>query len=281
MKAEARTDSDGRMPLQRVMQLLGLSRSALTRLVAAGFVSPVRGPRNQQFFAFNDLVILKAAHALRAANIPPRRILRSISKLRESLPGTSTLSGLKLSAVGAQVAVREQGLQWDAESGQLLIDFEVDPQSGDVLLLGAPNEGAMEARQSVSRAVAVERLDRAAAEVLYRKAIELAPGLADAYINLGALLCESGRCADAVALLEAARVHCDNEPLIHFNLAIAQEDLGNAEAAKESYRRTVDLSPSLADAHFNLARLLEVDGDARGTLRHYSAYRRLVALDEQ
>jgi hypothetical protein len=37
----------------------------------------------------------------------------------------------------------------------------------------------------------------------------------------------------------------------------------------------LEVDPKLADAHFNLGRLREHLGDARGALRHFSTYRRL------
>ena len=42
-----------------------------------------------------------------------------------------------------------------------------------------------------------------------------------------------------------------------------------------SYEQSLVLDPTLADAHYNLGRLREQQGDPRGALRHFSAYRRL------
>lgn len=42
-----------------------------------------------------------------------------------------------------------------------------------------------------------------------------------------------------------------------------------------SYRAALLLYPQFADAHFNLARLLQDAGDAQGALRHWRAYRRI------
>ena len=58
--------------------MLGLSRGVVAGLIAAGFVTPSRGPRNEYRFTFQDLVLLRTALALQAARIPPRRILRSL-----------------------------------------------------------------------------------------------------------------------------------------------------------------------------------------------------------
>lgn len=70
----------GDWTLRSIRQTLGLSRGVVAGLVAAGFVSPTRGPRNEYRFSFQDVVLLRTAHALRAANIPPRRIVRSLQR---------------------------------------------------------------------------------------------------------------------------------------------------------------------------------------------------------
>jgi tetratricopeptide (TPR) repeat protein len=78
-----------------------------------------------------------------------------------------------------------------------------------------------------------------------------------------------------VTLYDEAVLHCPDAPLIRFNRAVALEDLGRVEEAIASYETSLKLDPSLADAHFNIARLKERSGDARGALRHFNAYRRL------
>ncbi len=62
---------------------------------------------------------------------------------------------------------------------------------------------------------------------------------------------------------------------LHFNLAVALEDLGEREAALESYERCLALEPKSADAHFNAARLHDQLGHTQQAVRHFNAYRRL------
>jgi tetratricopeptide (TPR) repeat protein len=42
-----------------------------------------------------------------------------------------------------------------------------------------------------------------------------------------------------------------------------------------AYKRAVELSPSYADAHYNLALAYERRGEARSALRHWQAYTKL------
>src|SRR5258705_2465292 len=116
--------------VREVERLLHLPRSTIKSLVNAGFVSPARGPRKSYLFSFRDLIVLRTAQALAAANVPPRRITKSLRELRRHLPDAMPLSGLSIGAVGDRVVVSEVASRWQAESGQYLLAFEVHPAVG-------------------------------------------------------------------------------------------------------------------------------------------------------
>lgn len=259
--------------LKRVQELLGLSRTTIAGLISEGFVTPVRGDRNGHRFSFQDLMLLRTAHSLQTANIPPRRILKALSKLKADLPAELPLTGLRITAVGSDVAVRDRSGQWNPESGQLLMDFEVADVAGGVSFL--PRIEAPGSTDWFERGNALEATDRAAAEDAFRRAIALQPSRAAPYLNLGALLCEDGRYAEAEVLYASAAGTAGPEPRMHFNHALALEDLGRPEEALGLYRRALEVDPDFADAHYNLAILLERRGDEQSALRHFSAYRRL------
>ena len=264
-----------------IREMLGLSRGVVTGLIAAGFVQPGRGPRNEYRFTFQDVVLLRTAVELQAAQIPPRRILQSLRRLKATLPEALPLAGLRISAVGNDVTVRDGRSQWHADSGQLVMDFEVAAVGGNVSFLvhGRAQAGAPtppdDPETVFSRGASLEAGNRAAAEAAYRKVLALDPDHADAYLNLGALLCETDRCGEAVALFDEAIRRHPEQALFHFNRAIALEDQGRLAAAIAGYNACLQLDPELADAHYNAARLHEQLGDAKKALRHFSAYRRL------
>ena len=262
--------------LKRVQEMLGLSRSTISGLIEAGFVAPRRGQRNEHRFSFQDLMLLRTAFALQQARIPPRKILSSLAKLKADLPAELPLTGLRITAVGADVAVRDRVGQWQAESGQLLMDFEVEAVAGSVTFMASPVSGqGVPAATWFAQAEALEASDPAASEAAYRKAIDMDPSDPAPYLNLGTMLCEARRFGEAVSLYERAVESVAEEPLIHFNHAIALEDLGRLDDAVAAYSRALELDPGFADAHYNLGVLLENGGDATGALRHFNAYRRL------
>lgn len=73
--------------------------------------------------------MLRTALQLRAARIPPRKIIRALSGLRDVLP----LTGIRVTALGNDVVVKTGPFQWDAVTGQLLLHFEVAEIKGDVV----------------------------------------------------------------------------------------------------------------------------------------------------
>ena len=258
--------------------MLGLSRHVVAGLVGAGFVRPTRGRRNEWRFTFQDLALLRTAHALRSHAIPPRRILRSLSRLQATLPAELPLSGLRITAVGADVAVRDRHGRLRADTGQLLLDFDVTPVAGSVAILERPASVAATretAQAHHEHALRIEPTDPAAAEAAYLQALAMAPGLEDAWLNLGALLGSAGRYDELLRLCDAGLLHCPDAALIHYNRGVALDHLERIDEAVASYQRSLVLDPALADAHFNLAQLFQQAGEERGALRHYSAYRRL------
>lgn len=268
--------------IRGIQEMLGLSRGVITGLIASGFVAPGRGTHNEYRFTFQDVVLLRTAVELQAARISPRKILSALRRLKATLPAELPLSGLRITAVGNDVTVRDGRSQWQAESGQHVMDFEVAPVKGSVAILQRAPEPAPATPDAPGAAAAVfnrgealEPSNRRAAEAAYRKALALDPDYADAYLNLGALLCESQRCGEAVALYDEALRRFPDEALLHFNRAVALDDQGKVSDALAGYDASLRLSPDLADAHYNAARLHEQLGDAKKAVRHFSAYRRL------
>ena len=268
--------------LRNLQLLLGVSRRVLNGLIEAGFVQPTRGRRNELRFSFRDVVVLRTAFQLQCAKIASRKILHAIARLKADLPAELPLSGIRITAIGDSVAVRTGAEQWDAVSGQHLLDFEVAPIKGDVAFLDSTPQSQRSREQQAQEWFALaEQLvdaDVVGAEQAYRKVLELSPAAHyTAYTNLGVLLCEAEtRCEDALSIFDEALTHFPDDALLQFNRAVALEELKRYDGAAVAYERCLELDPTNADAHFNLARLSEMRGDRQGLLRHLNAYRRLT-----
>jgi tetratricopeptide (TPR) repeat protein len=230
-----------RFGVREVEKLLRLPRRTIHGLIKAGFVSPARGARRAYVFSFQDLIVLRTAQALAAANVPAKRITRSLRELRRHLPESMPLSGLAIGAVGERVVVKEGASRWQAETGQYLLAFEGDPVAGDLKVIEQKAEPVE------------QRIDR------------------------GVALHEEGRLKEAETVYRSALDACGPDALLLFNLAVLLEDMGRSAEALESYRAALHADPAMADGHFNLALLCEKMGRPQEAIRHMAQYRRLVA----
>jgi tetratricopeptide (TPR) repeat protein len=263
--------------LRDVVNLLGLSRSIVIRLIEAGFVTPTRGSRREYRFSFQDLVLLRAAQGLIEAKIPSTRILRSLRRLREQLPEEVPLAGLRIGAAGEAVVVKEGDAQWQPEDGQYVFSFQVEGKSGRVTFPAPESKPAANPPQRwFERALALETADIASACEAYRQAIAANAKDLGAHVNLGRLLHEQGRLQEAESVYRDGLKHCGADGTLLFNLGVLLEDRDRTKEAAQSYRAALAAAPDLADAHFNLARLCEAQGRRQEAVRHLSAFRKLT-----
>lgn len=263
-----------------VEKLLRLPRSTIRALIAAGFVSPARGPRKTWLFSFQDLIVLRTAQALAAAKVPAKRITRSLKELRRQLPETMPLSGLSIGAVGKHVVVKDGATQRQVDTGQYLLAFEGDPAAGSLSVIERPRPPAsappVEAEDWFERGVALEQDDAEAAIKAYEQAVSADAARVDARINLGRLLHEARRLAQAERVYREALAAGGDDPLLLYNLAVLLEDMDRDPEAMEAYQAALRGDPGLADGHYNLALLCEKLKKPREAIRHMSQYRRLV-----
>jgi predicted Zn-dependent protease len=261
--------------LQEVARLLGLPRSIVRGLIDAGFVAPLRGPRREYRFSFQDLVVMRAAQGLVQAKLPTTRILRSLRRLRTQLPATVPMSGLRVEAVGDRVVVHEGASQWRPDDGQYVLRFQVEAPRGRLAFLEAPGPPPTSAEALFEQALAVEEAKPDLATALYERALAVDPRLVGAYTNLGRLQHDRKQWAAAEATYRAGLAHCGPDDTLYFNLALLLEDLERSPEAVAMYHAALEQNPDLAEAHYNLALICEADGRSQDAIRHLAAYRRL------
>jgi len=267
-----------------IERILRLSRSTLRGLIKNGFVKPARGPRRELRFSFQDLIVLRAARSLIEAKVPRRRISRSMKDLRRHLPEAVPLSGLSIGAVGDQVVVRDGKNHFQVDSGQYLLGFDVSLENGVLRVVERKEEStttqqppaAQDAEDWFDQALQLEESDPQAAGDAYRRAVDMEPDNAAAWINWGRLLHEQNETREAQKVYERALKQCGPDPLLMFNFGVLLEDIGRTSAALEAYQAAITEDPNLADGHFNLARLYETLGKPQHAIRHLGQYRRLL-----
>lgn len=215
--------------------------------------------------------------------MPARRVVRSLADLRRRLPPERSLSELRIVADGDQILVYEGDAPYEIDTGQFVLDFRVSDLAARVAPLheAAVPDLASEVMEDAESwyilGTELEESVPARAQAAYGEAVTRNPGHADARVNLGRLLHEAGRAAEAAdhyrRALEANPAHATAA----FNLGVAMEDLRQWREAERAYSRAIRLQPALADAHYNLASVFERLGDRQAALRSLRRYRDLTS----
>jgi Tfp pilus assembly protein PilF len=111
----------------------------------------------------------------------------------------------------------------------------------------------------------------AQAATAFEKAIELDPYLTDARNFLGATYSEQGKKAEAEQqYLRALEDPAYTSPeMVYLNLGLLYSSQGRTLEAIESLRNAVEINPRFYKAHFELASLLDREGDLDEAAREY------------
>lgn len=266
-----------------VAKLLGVPVSRVHSYVRAGFLKPVRGPKRELAFSFQDVVVLRTASELVRSRIAPSRVKKILKKLAADLPAGRSLAGMTIVAEGSRVVVRAEGDRWNPENGQRLFDFDVAELAASArpivrrAAVAARNaESELDADAWYEMGIHLEIAAPDDARDAYRRTLELDPGHGEAHINLGRLLHEHGELAAAEEHYRAALAVRPESIPAAFNLGVVLEDRKRSDEAVGVYERLLKRDRDCADAHFNLARLYESSGRKIAALKHLKEYKRLM-----
>lgn len=87
----------------------------------------------------------------------------------------------------------------------------------------------------------------------FKRAIELAPTFADAYLNLGTLHDRFNRLEEALVYYQKAKAVNSSLPLIHYNMGTIYKRLGEYDKALKAFRTQISLDPNHVDTLNNIA----------------------------
>jgi tetratricopeptide (TPR) repeat protein len=249
-------------------------------------------------FDFRDLALLRTASKLLEQGLPPARVQRALTRLKEQVAAEMPLSGAQIFSEDGKVLASDGSSMWDAESGQCLLRFGADrtPEAVPTTLVLAGSSppaspspgsrpepgllpdvgGTQSADYWFDLAIEREETEPQKAYECYLKALACDPEHVEATINIGRLCSASGDPRRAAAYFRLASRVDPEHPVAHFNLAVTLHDMGDLRGAMASYRAALLHDPHFADAHFNLATLLEQQGEPEEAFRHFQAYRTVL-----
>lgn len=120
-----------------------------------------------------------------------------------------------------------------------------------------------------------QRRDFTSAAAMIGRAIEVRPGMAAYYANLGNVLQESGQVEEAIAAYRRAIALAPALAEVHNNLGNALQLKGEVEAALREYAQATALRPDFPEAHFNRGNALQRQQRWKDAS---AAYRRALSL---
>lgn len=270
-----------------VAKLFELAESRVRYWSQTGFISPSVRRGTRRFYTFRDLISIKVAKELLDAGLPLQRVRRSLDALRYHLPRVDApLARLRIRSDSDRIVVDDGDATYEATTGQLLLDFDVDKlrdRVAEVLTLpwvNGPAEDngngngnptpALSAYEAFQRALAAEEQwdgtslgspHFEAALAAYEQAVELDPRFAAAWTNLGSLLACTADLERARDCFDQALRHDPDQPEAQCNLAELALRTGQVELAISGFRQVLRCDPDQLEAHYGLARaLLEVGG---------------------
>ncbi|MDQ6734835.1 MAG: tetratricopeptide repeat protein [Nitrospirota bacterium] len=258
-----------------VLRILHLSEQTFRAcLRAASYAS--RQTTRQPHFTFQDLLILRTAKGLLDAGITAGRIRKVLASLKRQLPDDQVLSHMKIYADGRRVVVWDATGQWQPDSGQFLLDFDVDEvkRPAKVRTLarrGAASRARLTAQQWYERALELEQDSPEEACHAYEEAVKVDPTLVDAHLNLGQLYHIGDQLDRAEACYRRAIEYASDEPLGYVNLAGVLKQKGDRQGAIAAYTAAIQRRPALTEAHEQLALLYDAEGNTTMAFRHGSA----------
>jgi tetratricopeptide (TPR) repeat protein len=259
--------------------MLGVSEQQLHSWGRHGLIDD--GPS----FSFSDLIALKTLQKLRENHIPPRKIGRALTALKQKLSHVERpLSELKILSDGRTITVQIAGEKMEALTGQMLFNFDTaELASIKSLKPKAPQHQPDPERQAemyFQQGLALEETGAPVEEAVaaYQKAVELNPSAAGALVNLGTIYYRQRRYVEAEGHYQRAIEVDPSYPLAHYNLGNLHDERGDLGGAEKHYLQALRLNPSYADAHFNLALLSERKGDFLSAVRHWKAYLKLDGI---
>jgi tetratricopeptide (TPR) repeat protein len=251
-------------------RILAVSPDRIRYWVKRRLVQPAAKRGRRYRFVFNDLLLMRMAKEL----VPSRRHLEPVQKcverIRAFVEPARSLTSLRIEHDDNVILVRQGEMVFEAESGQLRLQFE-RRAAGKIEERFGPARAS--ARFDEARRVAED--DPFRALMLYGDLLGREPRNFELYLRMAALLEREGDLAGALRHLAGASVLAPANAHVHLRLGLLYRKRDESQPALQSFLRAVECNPVSVEAHRNLAELYERLGRKREAMRHLSTLHRL------
>lgn len=256
-----------------VGRILGVQASRLRYWERLQLIHP-RARWGERFYSFGDLVSLRTMQRLTQRRIPALRVKRAIRLVEQQCgAGPLALHQLQFIEQGRELVIVAPGdsRPFNPLRQQWTFSFETSGFQEKLRHLSGPT-----AEDLFRAALECEADEKTLPEAVryYREILELSPDWVEAHINLGVSLYQLG---DAEAARDAFRKAVQLDPsngICRYNLGCVLEEQGAIDEAVEHLRCAARAMPNHADARFNLALAYEKRGQRRLAREQWRLYLR-------
>ena len=196
---------------------------------------------------------------------------RCVEKVRTLIEPSRPLTSLKLETHDGLILVRQGNVIFEAQSGQLCLQFGHTPATGKV----EERFGPTRVRERFEEVQRIAENDPFRALTMYSDLLACQPRNFELYVRMAMLLEREGDLAGALRHLLGAAVLVPANAEIHQRLGLLYRKRNENENALQSFLRAIECDPLSVEAHRNLAELYEKLGRKREAMRHLSTLHRL------
>jgi tetratricopeptide (TPR) repeat protein len=262
---------------EEALRLLNISERQLKSWEQQKLVSSV------ETYGFREMVALRTLERLRRARVKPAQIRRALAALTEKLRHIEDpLAQLRLYVDGKKIRVELEGNSMEAESGQLLLNFDTVELNRLLEFRAKENPNAerdrrLEAERWFQRGLELEQTGAPAEQVIeaYQEALKLDPLSAGVLVNLGTIFFNARNWKEAERYYREALAADPEYALAHFDLANLYDERGERNKALDHYQMALKIAPHYADAHYNLALLYQGANQPMKAVHHWTTYLKL------
>lgn len=256
-------------------RILAVTPDRIRYWVKRHLIRPSQSGGRKYRFAFNDLLEMRLAKELIGSRQHIDPVQRCLERVREFVDPKRSVTSLKLVNDEGRIVVRDGPVLIEAQTGQLLLDFERSYQPGTV----EESFGPARVRERFEEARRIAEEDPLKALTIYSELVGREPGNFEAHLRLATLLDREGDLNGAMRHLLGAAAIVPASAEVHLKLGLLYRRQGEHQLALRSFIRTLECDPSNVEAHRNAAETYEAVGRRRDAQRHLSAIHRLIKGD--
>ena len=256
-------------------RILAVTPERIRYWVKRNLIRPSQSDGRNYRFAFSDLLEMRLAKELLGSRQHIDPIQRSLERVRGLVAPERTFTSLKLVNDEGRIVVRDGPVLIEAETGQLIFDFEGSYRPGRV----EDRFGPARVRERFEEARRIAEEDPLRALTIYSELVGREPGNFEAHMRLATLLDRDGDLNGAMRHLLGAAAIVPASGEVHFKLGLLYRKKEENQHALLSFLRALECDPTQVEAHRNLAELYDLMGRKREANRHLSAIHRLIKGD--